>query len=114
MNTTPLTASWYDVLDVEPTASADEIRAAWRSAVADLDPTDRRFRVYSQAAEVLLDPAGRTAYDEQLAAELAAQADEPDRASPSTSPGTSPRPAWSRTPVHESGRTGCRACPDGR
>ena len=70
---TPLTASWYDVLDVEPTASADEIRAAWRSAVADLDPTDRRFRVYSQAAEVLLDPVGRTTYDEQLAAELAAQ-----------------------------------------
>ena len=26
--------------------------------VADLDPTDRRFRVYNQAAEVLLDPRG--------------------------------------------------------
>jgi Mce-associated membrane protein len=67
---TPLTASWYDVLDVEPTASADEIRAAWRSAVADLDPTDRRFRVHSQAAEVLLDPSARAAYDEQLATEV--------------------------------------------
>jgi len=60
------TASLYDVLDVDPSASADEIRAAWRSAVADLDPTDRRFRVYNQAAEVLLDPAGRAAYDEEL------------------------------------------------
>ena len=56
-------ANWYDVLDVDPTASADEIRAAWRSAVAELDPTDRRFRVYNQAAEVLLDPARRSAYD---------------------------------------------------
>ena len=67
-------ASWYDVLDVEPDASADEIRAAWRAAVADLDPTDRRFRVYNQAAEVLLDPSRRAAYDAELAAELAAAA----------------------------------------
>jgi Mce-associated membrane protein len=65
-------ANWYDVLDVEPTASADEIRAAWRSAVAELDPTDRRFRVYNQAAEVLLDPTRRSAYDEELAVELSA------------------------------------------
>jgi Mce-associated membrane protein len=70
MNTTTLTASLYDVLDVEPTASAEEIRAAWRAAVADLDPTDRRFRVYNQAAEVLLDRARRAAYDEEIAAEL--------------------------------------------
>ena len=68
--------NWYDLLDVEPTATADEIRAAWRSAVADLDPTDRRFRVYNQAAEVLLDPALRAAYDQQLAAELAAEAEQ--------------------------------------
>ena len=60
--------SCYDVLDVEPTASADEIRTAWRRAVAGLDPTDRRFRAYNQAAEVLLDPARRAAYDEELAA----------------------------------------------
>ncbi len=53
----------YDVLDVEPSATADEIRTAWRTAVADLDPTDRRFRAYNQAAEVLLDPERRDAYD---------------------------------------------------
>ena len=47
--------------------------------MADLDPTDRRFRVYNQAAEVLLDPAGRSAYDGELAAELAAdQEDDTD------------------------------------
>jgi Mce-associated membrane protein len=69
-------ASWYDILDVEPTASADEIRVAWRSAVADLDPTDRRFRLYNQAAEVLLDPTRRAAYDEELADELAQEAEQ--------------------------------------
>ena len=60
--TTPM-ANLYDVLDVEPTSSPEEIRAAWRAAVAELDPTDRRFRVYNQAAEVLLDPERRDAYD---------------------------------------------------
>jgi Mce-associated membrane protein len=69
-----MNANWYDVLDVDPTATSDEIRTAWRAAVADLDPTDRRFRVYNQAAEVLLDPDRRTAYDAGLAAEQADQA----------------------------------------
>ena len=59
--------SWYDVLDVDPTASTDEVRAAWRAAVAELDPTDRRFRVVNQAAEVLLDPDRRAAHDAELA-----------------------------------------------
>jgi Mce-associated membrane protein len=61
------TPTWYDVLDVSPDASADEIRAAWRAAIADLDPTDRRFAALNQAAEVLLDPARRAAYDAELA-----------------------------------------------
>jgi Mce-associated membrane protein len=73
--------SCYDVLDVDPTASPDEIRAAWRRAVADLDPTDRRFRAYNQAAEVLLDPDRRSAYDAELAARGAASPHE-DEAAP--------------------------------
>ncbi|HEX3932426.1 MAG TPA: DnaJ domain-containing protein [Nocardioides sp.] len=67
-----MNASWYDVLDVEPAATSDEVRAAWRSSVAELDPTDRRFRVFSQAAEVLLDPARRAAYDAELAGSISA------------------------------------------
>jgi Mce-associated membrane protein len=59
---------WYDVLDVAPTASTDEIREAWRSAIADLTPADRRFRLYNQAAEVLLDDERRATYDAELAA----------------------------------------------
>ena len=74
------TPTWYDVLDVSPDASADEIRAAWRAAIADLDPTDRRFAALNQAAEVLLDPGRRAAYDAELApAEPALEPDlEPD------------------------------------
>lgn len=57
----------YDLLDVEESASREEIRAAWKSATADLDPTDRRFRAYNDAASVLLDDDARAAYDAQLA-----------------------------------------------
>ncbi len=60
--------SWYDVLGVEPDASHDDIRAAWRAGIADLDPTERRFRSLNQAAEVLLDEQSRAAYDAELAA----------------------------------------------
>lgn len=59
--------SWYDVLDVEPEASPSEIRAAWKAGIAELEPTDRRFRLMNQAAEVLLDPDLRADYDESLA-----------------------------------------------
>ena len=58
--------SWYDLLGVDQDASSEEIRSAWRAAIADLDPSDRRFRSYNQAAEVLLDPASRSAYDAGL------------------------------------------------
>ncbi|MGH3362219.1 MAG: J domain-containing protein [Nocardioides sp.] len=65
--------SLYDLLDVDQTATDTEIRAAWKSAIADLDPSDRRFRAYNQAAEVLLDPQQRAAYDADLAAPEATQ-----------------------------------------
>lgn len=76
MSTAVATPSWYDVLDVAPDASEQEIREAWKSAIADLDPSDRRFRVLNQAAEVLLDRKARKAYDAELATEEGA-ADEP-------------------------------------
>lgn len=76
--------NWYDVLDVDPGASEAEVRAAWKHAIADLGPTDRRFRLYNQAAEVLLDPQRRREYDAGLAVAEA----EPDPA-----PITVPAPA---------------------
>lgn len=70
MTATP-NPSWYDLLGVPADASADEIRSAWRAQIADLDPTDRRFAVLNQAAEVLLDPERRAVYDAELAAAVA-------------------------------------------
>jgi Mce-associated membrane protein len=61
--------TWYDLLDVPRDASADEVRAAWKSHIADLEPGDRRFDALNRAAKVLLDPAARTAYDASLPAE---------------------------------------------
>ena len=51
--------TWYDLLDVPRDASAEEVRAAWRTQIADLEPGDRRFDALNRAAKVLLDPPAR-------------------------------------------------------
>jgi Mce-associated membrane protein len=77
--------TWYDVLGVAPDADTGQVRAAWRAGIADLDPTERRFALLNEAAQVLLDPDQRAAYD----AELAAAAPEPEvRSEPETEPVT--------------------------
>ncbi len=58
--------TWYDLLDVPRDASADEVRTAWKTQIADLEPGDRRFDALNRAAKVLLDPAAREAYDAGL------------------------------------------------
>ena len=75
-----MTPTWYDLLGVERDAGADEIRAAWKAAIADLDPGERRFRTLNDAAEVLLDPARRAAYDATLAPEETEPEPEPEPA----------------------------------
>ncbi len=64
-----MTPSWYDLLGVDAGADTDEVRAAWKAAIAELDPGERRFRLCTTAAEVLLDPERRAAYDAELAAD---------------------------------------------
>lgn len=71
-----MSANLYDLLNVDESATSDEIRAAWKAAIADLEPSDRRFRAYNDAAGVLLDDDKRAAYDAELA--QARIEDEPD------------------------------------
>ncbi|HEY0642195.1 MAG TPA: DnaJ domain-containing protein [Nocardioides sp.] len=92
--------TWYDLLDVPRDASADEVRAAWKSHIADLEPGDRRFDALNRAAKVLLDPAARAAYDASLPAESPV-AEEGARAS--TSPVVEEGALASTSPVVEEG-----------
>ncbi len=64
--TTHLT--WYDVLGVSRGASPEEIKAAWRHATDTFEPGSgsAQFRMFNEAADVLLDPARRSAYDAEL------------------------------------------------
>lgn len=106
MTTPPSSPSWYDLLGVAPDAPDDDIRAAWRTAISDLDPTDRRFATLNQAAGVLLDPSRRAAYDAELpppepepAAEPAAEPGHEAAPTPTAGVATPPResrgvPAW--------------------
>lgn len=59
--------TWYDVLGVERDASAEQVRTAWRQATDRAEPGSTQFRSANQAAETLLDPARRAAYDATLA-----------------------------------------------
>jgi Mce-associated membrane protein len=63
----------YDILGVRPDAGRDEIKAAWRDAADRFEPgsggSSAQFRLFNEAAEVLLDPERREAYDGQLAAQ---------------------------------------------
>ena len=65
---TPGSPTWYDVLGVERDATPDEIKAAWRQATDRFEPgsSSGQFRMYNEAADVLLDPQRRAAYDAML------------------------------------------------
>jgi Mce-associated membrane protein len=60
--------TWYDILGVDRDATPEQIKAAWRSATDKFEPGSgtSQFRLFNEAADVLLDPARRTAYDAEL------------------------------------------------
>jgi Mce-associated membrane protein len=103
--------NFYDLLDVAPDATEAEIRAAWKSAIADLDPTDRRFRVYNQAAEVLLDPVQRRELDARLAAEAEARVDAGTGAGAASAGSTSAEAGVVRARKPRTGGPGSTATP---
>jgi len=64
-----MTPTWYDILGVEPDATPEQIKAAWRDSTDKFEPGTggSRFRMFNEAADVLLDPEKRRAYDAELA-----------------------------------------------
>jgi len=69
MTNTP-NPTWYDILGVDREATPEQIKAAWRSATDKFEPGSgsSHFRLFSEAADVLLDPDKRAAYDAELGA----------------------------------------------
>lgn len=95
-----LATDYYEVLGVEPGASAEEITRAFRASAKDLHPdrTDdaesrAQFTALSAAYGVLGNARRRTDYDEVRAERRAAPQDHPRGASPAA-----PAPAPDRTP----------------
>lgn len=95
--------SLYDVLGLLPTASDDEVRAAYRAAMRRVHPdmggSEPAFRLARAAYRVLGDPERRHQYDLQLAASLDAEAWQETPGGPATagrpsagSPSGGPRP----------------------
>ena len=69
--------TWYDLLGVAPDATPEEIKAAWRVATDKFEPGSgtSQFRLFNEAADVLLDPEKRAAYDVELAGPPTAEAE---------------------------------------
>ena len=65
--------SWYDILVVSRHATPAEIKAAWRDATDKFEPGSgsAHFRLFNEAADVLLDPRRRAEYDARLDADAA-------------------------------------------
>lgn len=82
----------YDVLGVSRDAPREEIRKAWREAADRFEPGEggstKQFRLFNEAAEVLLDPERRKAYD----ATLGAETETPGRTDDPTPAGKVPGP----------------------
>jgi Mce-associated membrane protein len=72
-NTNP---TWYDILGVDRDATPDQVKAAWRAATDKFEPGSgtSQFRLFNEAADVLLDPERRKAYDAELAESDGAEA----------------------------------------
>jgi Mce-associated membrane protein len=81
--------TWYDVLGVRRDATPEQIKAAWRGATDKFEPGTGagQFRMFNEAADVLLDPVRRREYDASLDAPVP---DEAPVAGPSGAPADEP------------------------
>lgn len=88
------TPTWYDILGVARDASPDDIKAAWRAATDKFEPGQgsSQFRLFNEAADVLLDPDRRAAYDAELGGEAAVEAEPEPEAEPEAEGEPRPEP----------------------
>lgn len=97
-------ATHYELLGVPPTASADDIKQAYRQLARQTHPdatggkTDALFGLVTAAYQVLSDPARRAAYDRDLRAGTGTSATEPPRCE-DTPTDAEPVFAWRDEPV---------------
>lgn len=65
--------TWYDILGVGRDATPEQVKAAWRAATDKFEPGSgtSQFRLFNEAADVLLNPERRAAYDAELGAPTA-------------------------------------------
>lgn len=104
--------TWYELLGVDADATAAEIKAAWRDATDKFEPGTggRQFSLFNEAADVLLNPERRAAYDAELAAEAvgAASQDGPETSAPGApqdeAPAPEPAPDEIATSADETGK----------
>jgi hypothetical protein len=91
-------ADHYEVLNVERTASAAEIKTAYRKLVRQVHPDQggnaALFRLVQEAWNTLSDPAKRASYDRLLAGQSTTTTREPDP-QPHPDPQPEPEPTWS-------------------
>lgn len=66
----------YEILGVGTDATDDQVRKAWRKKTKATGPGSAEFATYNDAAELLLDPVRRSAYDAEVAAQRAIAARE--------------------------------------
>jgi Mce-associated membrane protein len=110
--------TWYDILGVARDATPDQVKAAWRAATDKFEPGSgtSQFRLFNEAADVLLDPERRAAYDAELADEAGpgtteeAEPLEPPAAeaepTPTVVPAVAPAPEPVEPEAAPAGRTG--------
>lgn len=95
--------NYYELLDLSPSASGPEIRAAYhrvaRLAHPDVGGTAGMFRLLSSAYETLRDPAARTAYDALLAGDASGGARPASAAEPT--PQRRPQPRYEKRPYEQ-------------
>ncbi|TDW90152.1 DnaJ-like protein [Kribbella pratensis] len=91
-------ADHYEVLNVERTASAAEIKTAYRKLVRQVHPDQggnaALFRLVQEAWNTLSDPAKRASYDRLLAGQSTTTTRKPDP-QPHPDPQPEPEPTWS-------------------